>query len=155
MVAGAVVVTGAALVPDALRGMGGSPPAPQDSVTTVPREPSLVGSWQRVVDQASSASWDGRWVMRLGAGGILDLAPPPSAAAVATDGVAFDVAGDRFRSDAFVNGACPDAPAGVYRWFLSGERLTLQPVAEPCPLRAEVFAGTWTSVSVGPGPGAS
>lgn len=40
-----------------------------------------------------------------------------------------------------------DGPVGTYRWSVSGDQLTLTPIDEPCGLRKEVWAGTWTRVA--------
>ena len=75
--------------------------------------------------------------------GVLALTGP--AGGPATDGVAYTVAADRLRVNAFANDLCATLDAGVYRWTVAGGALTLDVVSDPCGARTAVFAGRWTA----------
>lgn len=74
--------------------------------------------------------------------GVVRLAGPRDLPA-STEGVSYAVAGDEVRIDAFVNDACAEQPAGVYRVVVSDTMLRLTALDESCSLRAAVFDGTW------------
>ena len=62
--------------------------------------------------------------MALSADGVLTLTGPATATS-AGDGASFTATDGQFRTDVFVNSACPEQAAGVYEWRTGGSTLTL------------------------------
>lgn len=112
-------------------------------VTRAPLTGQLLGDWQHTVEADGSLA--GQWRMDLANDGVLILAAPPTAA-VQTDGISFVATDKTLRLDAFVNDACAEVPAGLYRWSVAGSQLTLTVVDDACPQRAGLFAGSWVAV---------
>jgi hypothetical protein len=111
-------------------------PAPRDALT---------GEWQQRVTGVSRDGWAGRWHLVLEGDGVLALSGPKTVRD-STEGASYEVTSNHLRVDVFVNSACPEQPAGVYEWRVTGDRLVLDAVSEPCLARAELFVGTWTRV---------
>jgi hypothetical protein len=75
--------------------------------------------------------------------GVMVLSPPTTFVGSVT-GIAFELDGDVFRTNAFSSGplACGSV-AGTYHWSLTDDRLVLTPLDEPCARRATLFGRTW------------
>lgn len=121
-------------------------PDPGPAPTPAPDPQDLLsGQWQQRVDDASREGWAGRWRLTLEPDGVLALSGPATAQD-STEGASYELTAGHLRVDAFVNSACPELPAGVYEWQVSGDSLRLDAVSEQCLPRAELFVGTWTRV---------
>lgn len=107
--------------------------------TAAPEE--LLGTWTRTVRISDDPAAEGSWSVRLTPAGVLELEGPPGTGRV--DGASYALRGEVLTTDAFVNGECPDAPAGSYRWTVTGDTLRLERSGEPCGFRLSVLAGTW------------
>jgi hypothetical protein len=109
-------------------------PDPQDLVgstysTDVPR-----GS--QVVEDDGLA---GIWTMQLEPNGVATMSGPPSFSGVLS-GVSFQVSGNQFRINLFVQDLCSrDRTPGVYEWTRSGAELILTTVQDPCAARVAVL----------------
>lgn len=113
-------------------------PSPQG-----PAPDTLSGTWQRrVAPEAGLVS--GRWTMTFRPDGVLALTGP--AGAPSAEGASYSGDRSRIRVDAFVNNVCAELPAGTYEWKVAGSDLTLVRVDDPCPTRADLLAGTWSTV---------
>ena len=66
------------------------------------------------------------------------LSSPPSFTASVT-GIVFDLAGDQFRTNAFVTDLCGNDGPGLYRWSRVGSSLTFTVVADTCDARVALF----------------
>ena len=125
------------------------PPATRITVSPTPTNGSasaLLRTWQRTVGAVTATpAVAGGWSMRLARNdnGVLALTGP--AGGPATDGVAYTVAADRLRVNAFANDLCANLDVGVYRWTVAGGALTLAVISDPCGARAAVFGGRWTT----------
>ena len=80
----------------------------------------------------------GPWTLRLEADGTVLLSSPPSFKASIT-GIVFDLAGDQFRTNAFVTDVCSNDGPGIYRWQRSGQSLTFTAIADTCDARVALF----------------
>jgi hypothetical protein len=90
----------------------------------------------------AQASADGNWVMTLDEIGDVTLDPPPGFPE-GMSGISFQVLGDRLRIDAFIDASCSGLLPGEYRWRLVDRDLVLDPIDEPCALRAAVLSARW------------
>ena len=82
----------------------------------------------------------GEYEMTLRPDGVLELtAPAGFVEGRNPSGITFRISGDELATNAFVNVTC-HSTVGRYRWTLSGDTLTLAPIADACGLRRTLFA---------------
>jgi hypothetical protein len=131
---------------------GGPSPAPSGPTTSgsapetspVPSYAAIAGTYVVTLDPAVAAiardHLGGTWTMRLAADGEIFLSPPATfgSGTNSLSGLAFTLAGDRFRSNIFYNDFCNSI--GTYTWALEAGRLSLAPVDETCSIRQELLA---------------
>jgi hypothetical protein len=121
-----------------------APPAPASM---------LVGEY--VVDIGASTltrteGMPGRWIVRLAADGAVVFVPPDSFPG-SRAGTSYQVDGDQFRTNAFVNDVCNSAsaavPVGTYRWIRTTSTLRFTVVSDSCEVRRLFFADSvWKRV---------
>jgi hypothetical protein len=129
---------------------GAPPPAASGSPTAASSAgksyPEIAGTYQATLDSANAAvkrdGVGGQWTMRLDATGVVFLSPPPSfvSGASGLSGIAFSLAGDRFRTDLFYNDYCNSI--GTYGWSRAGGQLTFTQVDDTCSIRRTLLATT-------------
>jgi hypothetical protein len=121
-----------------------APPAPASK---------LIGEY--VVDISESTltrteGMAGRWIVRLAADGTVVFVPPDSFPG-SRAGTSYQVNGDQFRTNAFVNDVCNSAsaavPVGTYRWIRTTSTLQFTVVNDSCEARRLFFADSvWEKV---------
>jgi len=122
-------------------------PGPTPAVSLGPYG-AIAGTYTTTLTGASATArtngMAGPWTLRLEANGVM-LLSTPATFSLGTSGLAFQLQGDTFRTNAFVDDACQEAKAvGVYRWTRSGGSLTFTPISEPCAVRRILFSsGPW------------
>jgi hypothetical protein len=138
---------GAALPPS-----GGPSPAPSGpsasavvpATSPLPSFGAIAGTYVVTLDPAVAAiardHLGGTWTMRLAADGEIFLSPPATfgSGTSSLSGLAFTLAGDRFRSNIFYNDFCNSI--GTYTWSLQAGRLAFAPVDETCVIRQELLS---------------
>lgn len=80
----------------------------------------------------------GSWILRLESDGTVLLSSPTSFTASVT-GIVFDLAGDQFRTNAFVTDLCGSDGPGLYRWNRAGGSLVFTVVADTCDARVALL----------------
>jgi hypothetical protein len=131
---------------------GGPGPAPSGptasgstpSTSPTPSYGAIAGTYVVTLDPTVAAiardHLGGAWTMRLLADGEIFLSPPATfgSGTSSLSGLAFTLAGDRFRSNIFYNDFCNSI--GTYTWSLQGGRLSFAPVDETCAIRQELLS---------------
>jgi hypothetical protein len=115
------------------------------SVTaTVPPDPNYVAVAGTYAGTVEVGTWllptqgvVGDWSLRLGVAGRLQLVPPPGFAGQ-TAPARFSVDGSRLRTDVSPGGLCAGT-SGLYKYGISGGRLRLVTVKDPCEMRAALL----------------
>jgi hypothetical protein len=138
--AAAAAVAAVVAVPVALWQRDASSPLSGPAVSAAPPA-GLAGAWRRDVRATEDRSAEGTWIIRVRADGVLSISAPAGVAG--TDGASYAATSRELRIDAFVNGDCGEAPAGRYRWSVTGSRLDLLARGEACAFRRAVFSGAW------------
>src|SRR3954468_16998656 len=99
------------LVADMVRGLSQPQPAhpgPPPAITAQPYGP-IAGTYTTTLskgtDIARANGMAGRWTLRLEASGVM-LLSTPATFGLGTSGLVFQLQGDEFRTNAFVNDAC-------------------------------------------------
>jgi hypothetical protein len=153
-VAFAVIAVGALVVVtprvvDFIRSLPAQPAHPGPTSSRMPALRDIVGTYTTDVQAGSQVVDDGglagRWTMRLEPNGVATMSAPPSFTGVLT-GVSFQVSGEQFRIDLFVQDLCSGDTPGAYRWTRSGGELTFTTLGDSCAARVAVLtSGSWTS----------
>ncbi len=112
---------------------------------------ALTGSFARRLDANSPGAQEnemaGEWTIELHADGTMNIVAPPRFAGVLS-AVQFQVTGNRFRTDLFVQDVCTNLPLGSYRWSRSGGTLTFKVIDDACEARVALFTShSWTGAS--------
>lgn len=145
IVAVVVVRYGVALPPSG--GPGPSPSgaaSPSRSAVASPSYGAIAGTYVVTLDPENSAvaqdHLGGAWTMRLVADGEIFLSPPATfgSGTSSITGLAFTLAGDRFRNNIFYNDHC--SSIGTYTWSLQVGRLSFAPVDDSCTIRVTLLS---------------
>ena len=147
----AMVAVGLLVVPraiDALRETQRHQPAVSPTPNTDPAV--IAGTYETVVPSDGPAvrrnGLAGAWTIELGTDGIMTVSAPASFSGVLS-GTLFQVQGDRFRTNLFVQDVCSNLPLATYRWVLRSGELSLAPIDDPCEGRVAVLTSApWTRV---------
>jgi hypothetical protein len=116
------------------------------SVTaSVPPDPNYVavaGTYVGTVEAPTATPWPaegvvGDWSLRLEVAGRLELVPPPGFAGQ-TAPARFSVDGSRLRTNVSPGGLCAGT-SGLYNYGISGGRLRLVTINDPCEMRAALL----------------
>jgi hypothetical protein len=105
---------------------------------------AIAGTYTVTLDpeNASVAQYKlgGLWTMRLAATGEIFLSPPPTfgSGTSSLSGLAFTLAGDRFRNNIFYSDYC--SSVATYTWSLTAAELRFAPVGETCAMRQTLLA---------------
>jgi hypothetical protein len=136
-------------------GPASSPTAPRPSTVPSPSGPAtypqIAGTYTVSLDPTVPAvardGLGGLWTMRLQRDGLVLISPPATFAPgnAGLTGIAFSLAGDRFRTNLFYNDYCNSV--GTYTWALQAGRLSLTPVDDTCSIRRSLLATTPWSIS--------
>lgn len=145
IVAAIVLRYGVALPPSG--GPGSSPSAaasPSPSAVASPSYDAIAGTYVVRLDPANSAvaqnHLGGVWTMRLATDGEIFLSPPETfgSGTSSLSGLAFTLAGDRFRNNIFYNDYCTSI--GTYTWSLQAGSLSFAPVDDTCAIRQTLLS---------------
>jgi hypothetical protein len=128
--------------------VGGRQPAGGPGPAHDPAPDTSVLAGEYVVDVPATAAarrlgMAGRWVVRIGQDGLMDLTPPARAElSQPLSGAFVRVEEDRIETNAFI-GAMPGCQSGdalgSYRWSLQGSVLTFYELGEDCAGRTALF----------------
>jgi hypothetical protein len=144
IVAALVVRYGLALPPSGGPGESSSPASPSPSAVASPSYDAVAGTYVVTLDAANAAvaqnHLGGAWTMRLAADGEIFLSPPATfgSGTSSLSGLAFTLAGDRFRNNIFYNDYCTSI--GTYTWSLQAGRLSFTPVDDNCAIRSTLLS---------------
>jgi hypothetical protein len=150
-IAASVVIAIVVLPPaiDALRDAERDRPAASPSLN---KNPAVIGGTyyrtlipndQPAVRQNGLA---GLWTIGLGTDGIMTVSAPSSFTGVLS-GSLFQIRGDQFRTNLFVQDVCSNLPMASYRWTSSGSQLTFTPLDDSCEGRVAVLTSApWDRV---------
>jgi hypothetical protein len=127
------------------------PPSSVPSPSGPATYPQIAGTYTVSLDPTDPAvardGLGGLWTMRLQPDGLVLMSPPrtfgPGNSGLT--GIAFSLAGDRFRTNLFYNDYCNSV--GAYTWVLQAGRLSLTPVDDTCSIRRSLLATTPWNVS--------
>lgn len=118
-------------------------PATRPTPTTASVQ-TLTGAFTRrlAADSAAirSESMAGVWTIDLHDDGTMTVTAPPAFTGVLS-GFQFQVTGDQFRTNLFIQDVCTNLPLGTYRWTRSGNALTFTAVDDQCTARVAFFTG--------------
>ena len=123
-----------------------APPSTVPSPSGVATNPQIAGTYSVSLDPTDPAvqrdGLRGLWTMRLQPDRLVLMSPPPTFApgSAGLTGIAFSLAGDRFRTNLFYNDYCNSV--GTYTWALQAGRLALTPVDDTCSIRRTLLATT-------------
>jgi hypothetical protein len=141
-----VVVTGPRLL-EAFRTerLPAGPPSPSAAIgpeTIAGTYTVTVDAGPEVVERFGLA---GEWTLELNGDGSISMTAPASFDG-SVEGYTFDVSGNVFVTNAFVNDVCNEAqgqgrPVGRYEWELVGGDLVLRSTDDACPGRTQIFGG--------------
>ena len=88
----------------------------------------------------------GRWTIAFGTDGRMTVTAPSTFTGVLS-GSLFQIQGDRFRTNLFVQDVCSNLPTNAYSWTQSGNELRFSAIDDPCEGRVAVFTSApWTRV---------
>jgi hypothetical protein len=119
---------------------------PSGSPSTSASYPQIAGTYAATLDPANATvnkdGVGGPWTMRLEPTGAVVLAAPAAftPGANGLSGIAFSLAGDRFRTDLFYNDYCNSV--GNYVWSLAAGRLSFTSVDDTCSIRKTLLTTT-------------
>jgi hypothetical protein len=105
---------------------------------------AIAGTYRVTLDLSSTAvaqyKLGGTWTMRLAPTGEIFLSPPQSfgSGTSSLSGLAFTLAGDRFRNNIFYNDYC--SAVGTYTWSREGAQLRFAPVGDACAIRQTLLS---------------
>jgi hypothetical protein len=132
-------------------GVGGPSPsiAPSPAAfSPVPSAPAsytaIAGTYTITLDPSNTAvakdKLGGTWTIRLAATGEIFLSPPETfgSGTSSLSGLAFTLAGDRFRSNIFYNDHC--SAVGTYSWSRAGGELRFSSVGDTCAIRQTLLS---------------
>lgn len=116
-----------------------------------PSFPEIAGTFEVALDPQDPAvardQLGGTWTMRLQADGEVFMSAPASfvPGTSGLSGIAFSLAGDRFRTNLFINDNC--GTVGTYTWARAGGRLSLTALTDDCAIRRTLLASRpWTEL---------
>ena len=105
---------------------------------------TLTGTFTRRLTADSAAirsnSMVGVWTIDLHDDGTTTVTAPPEFTGVLS-GFQFQVTGDQFRTNLFIQDVCTSLPLGTYRWTRSGNALSFTVVDDQCAARVAFFTG--------------
>jgi hypothetical protein len=148
-IAVAIVVVPRAI--DALRDAQRERPATSPTASPGNTNPAVIaGTYEALIPKDQPAVRQnhlaGRWTIGLGTNGIMTVSAPSSFTGVLS-GSLYQIQGDRFRTNLFVQDICSNLPLATYRWIRSGTKLSFTPIDDPCEGRvAMLTSAPWTRV---------
>jgi hypothetical protein len=132
---------------------GGPSPSPFGSIASpapeqsgLPSYDAIAGTYRVTLDPSNPTiaqnKLGGSWTMRLAADGEIFLSPPATfgSGPNGLSGLAFNLSGDRFRSNIFYNDFC--SSIGTYTWSIQGNTLSFARVDDTCPIRQALLSTT-------------
>ena len=121
-----------------------APDSDSGVTASVPPDPNYVAVAGTYAGTVEAGTWllptpgvVGDWSLRLGVAGRLRLVPPPGFAGQ-TAPARFSVDGSRLRTNVSPGGLCAGT-SGLYKYGISGGRLRLVTVKDPCEVRAALL----------------
>jgi hypothetical protein len=150
IVAVAAITAAIVALPRAIDALHGDQrPHPAASLNpTITNATVIAGTYETVVPNDQPAIRQnhlaGRWTIRLGTNGIMTVTAPRSFTGVLS-GSLFQIQGDRFRTNLFVQDVCSNLPVANYRWSKRGRDLHFTRLDDPCKGRVAVLTSApWT-----------